>query len=256
MRKPIRTPSLLKRGQGEFKACLGRFRMLKWLRYHALIQTHMTIQYYGVSCFKITTKVGNEEVTIVTDPYSEKVGKLPRNLAASILTISRKTHEHHNNKDAVAEGAFLIPDPGEYEVKGIPIYGIPAKHELKESKDYHRNTMFHFIIEDMHVVHLGGAQETLTDEQLAQLGEVDVLMIPVGGGDVLDAAKAADLASRMEPRIVIPMHYKMAGLELKAAGPEAFLKELGLKAEETDKLKIAKKDLPQEDTHLVVMKKA
>src|SRR5579859_1807548 len=241
--------------------------MLKWLRYYALIQTHMTIQYYGVSCFKITTKVGNEEVSIVTDPYSEKVGKLPRNLAASILTISRKTHEHHNNKDAVAglspeasakgEGQpFLIPDPGEYEVKGIPIYGIPAKHELKESKDYHRNTMFHFIIEDMHVVHLGGAQESLTDEQLAQLGEVDVLMIPVGGGDVLDAAKAADLVSRMEPRIVIPMHYKMAGLELKAASPDAFVKELGLKAEETDKLKIAKKDLPQEDTHLVVMKKA
>lgn len=216
----------------------------------------MTIQFFGASCFKISTKIGNDEVSLITDPYSEKVGKLPRSLAANILTISRKTHEHHDNAAAVAEGAFLIDSPGEYEVKGIPIYGIPSLHEKKESKDYHKNTMFHFLVDDIRIVHLGGLREPLTDEQLAQLGEVDVLMIPVGGGDVLAPQAAADLVARMEPRVVIPMHYKMKDLQLAAGGVEPFIKEVGSKTIETDKWKVAKKDLPQGETFIVQLSKA
>lgn len=225
----------------------------------------MTIQFFGASCFKISTKIGNEEISIITDPYSEKVGKLPRNFSANILTISRKTHEHHDNVEAVAGlsaeasakvDAFLIDCPGEYEVKGIPIYGTPSLHEKKESKDYHKNTMFHFLVDDVRIVHLGGLRESLTDDQLASLGEVDVLMIPVGGGDVLDAKAAADLVSRMEPRVVIPMHYKMKDLTLAAGGVEPFIKEVGSKVIETDKWKVAKKDLPQDETCIVRLSKA
>jgi L-ascorbate metabolism protein UlaG (beta-lactamase superfamily) len=215
----------------------------------------MTIQFFGVSCFKITAKNGNDEVAIVTDPYSEKVGALSRNFSADILTVSRRSHEHHNNVAAVS-GAFLIEHPGEYEVKGVPIYGIPALHEKKEPKDYHKNTMFHFLIDDVRLVHLGGLREPLTDEQLAQLGEVDVLMIPVGGGDVLSASAAADLVSRMEPRIVIPTHWKSKGLTLQAGGVEPFIKEVGAKVTETEKLKLAKKDLPQDETQIVILKPA
>lgn len=216
----------------------------------------MTIQFFGASCFKFTTKIGNEEISVITDPYSEKVGKLPRSFAANVLTISRKTHEHHNNVEAVAEGAFLIDCPGEYEVKGIPIYGIPSPHEKKEAKEFHRNTMFHFLIDDVRVVHLGGLSEPLTDEQLAALGEVDVLMIPVGGGDVLGPTAAADLVARMEPRVVIPMHYKMKDLTLAAGAVEPFVKEVGSKTIETDKWKVAKKDLPQDETFIVLLSKA
>jgi hypothetical protein len=216
----------------------------------------MTIQFFGASCFKISTKIGNEEISIITDPYSEKVGKLPRSFAADILTISRKTHEHHNNKEAVAEGAFLIDCPGEYEVKGIPIYGTPSLHESKEAKDYHKNTMFHFLVDDIRVVHLGGLLEPLTDDQLAQIGEVDVLMIPVGGGDVLGPQAAADLVARMEPRVVIPMHYKMKDLSLAAGGVEPFVKEVGSKVIETDKWKVSKKDLPQDETDIVQLSKS
>lgn len=205
----------------------------------------MTIQFFGVSCFKITTKIGNEEVSLVTDPYSAKLGKLPRNLAGDILTISRRTHEHHNNIEAgTGENTFLIEYPGEYEVKGIPIYGIPADHEGKEDPGYHKNTMFHYIVDDMHIVHLGGCKMPLTDEQLSQLGEVDVLLVPVGGGDVLDPDTAADLVSRMEPRVVIPMHFEDTA---------KFSKALGIKGEEMEKLKIMKKDLPAEDTKLVIL---
>lgn len=216
----------------------------------------MTIQFFGASCFKITTKIGNDEIAIITDPYSEKVGKLPRSFAANILTVSRKTHEHHNDVEAVAEGAFLIDSPGEYEVKGIPIYGTPSLHETKEAKDYHKNTIFHFLVDDIRVVHLGGLSQPLTDDQLAQIGEVDVLMIPVGGGDVLAAAAAADLVARMEPRVVIPMHYKMKDLTLAAGAVEPFIKEVGSKVIETDKWKVAKKDLPQDETFIVLLSKA
>lgn len=226
--------------------------MLRLDRQIGLKHDNMMIQYLGVSCFKISTKIGNEEVSIVTDPYSGKVGKLPRNLSASIVTVSRRSHDHHNAV-AAAEGAFVIEHPGEYEVKGIPVYGMPALHEKKEGKDYHRNVMYQFLVDDVRVVHLGGLKDDLTDEQLAQIGEVDVLMVPVGGGDVLTAAAAADLVSRIEPRIVVPMHYKVKGLALAAGCLEPFLKEAGAKAEEADKLKLLKKDLPQDETKIIVL---
>jgi L-ascorbate metabolism protein UlaG (beta-lactamase superfamily) len=215
----------------------------------------MTIQFLGVSCFKITTKIGNDEVTVVTDPYSAKLGKLPRNLSADVVTISRRTHPHHDDMEAVA-GAFMVEHPGEYEVKGIPIYGIPGAHEKPEPKDYHKNTIFQFTIDDVRVTHLGGLDKALTDEQLAALGEVDVLMIPVGGGDVLTAAAAADLVSRMEPRVVIPMHYKMKDLALAAGSVDPFVKEVGAKTIETDKWKVTKKDLPQDETYIVLLSKS
>lgn len=216
----------------------------------------MTIQFFGVSCFKITTKIVNEEVSLITDPYSEKVGKLPRNLNGDIVTISRRTHEHHNNIEAAGEKAFLVEHPGEYEVRGIPIYGTPATHEKNEPKDYHRNTIYHFLVDDVRMVHLGGLDKPLTDEQLAQIGEVDVLMIPVGGGDVLAAQAAADLVTRMEPRVVIPMHYKMKDLALTAGDVAPFVKELGAKTIESDKWKVTKKDLPQDETFIVLLSKA
>lgn len=216
----------------------------------------MTIQFLGVSCFKISTKIGNDEVTILTDPYSDKVGKLPRGLAADIVTVSRRTHEHHNNLEAVAEGSFIIEYSGEYEVKGIPVYGVPAPHEKPLPKDFHKNVIFQFTIDDMHVTHLGGLDQPLSEEQLAQLGEIDVLLIPVGGGDVLTAKAAADLVSRMEPRVVIPMHYKMKDLDLEASVVEAFVKEVGAKTIETDKWKATKKDLPQDETFIVLLSKS
>lgn len=216
----------------------------------------MTIQFFGVSCFKITTKIGNEEVSLITDPYSENIGKLPRNLNGDIVTISRRTHEHHNNIEAAGEKAFLVEHPGEYEVRGVSIYGTPAAHEKGESKDYHRNTIYHFLIDDVRVVHLGGLDKPLTDEHLAQIGEVDVLMIPVGGGDVLAAQAAADLVTRMEPRVVIPMHYKMKDISLAAGDVAPFVKELGAKTIESDKWKVTKKDLPQDETFIVLLSKA
>lgn len=216
----------------------------------------MVIQYYGVSCFKISTKIDNQEVSLVTDPYSAKIGKLPRNFSADIVTVSRKTHDHHNNTAAIKSDHFLIEHPGEYEVRSISIYGLPASHEKKEAKGYHKNTMFHLTMDGVRVAHLGGLREPMTDEQLSQLGDVDVLMIPVGGGDVMDPAVAADLVSKIEPRAIIPMYYKMKGLSFKASSVDGFVKEVGLKSQELDKWKVQKKDLSPEETQLIILNHA
>ncbi len=230
--------------------------MLNWTRKNSLTSPPMTIQFFGVSCFKITTKIGNDEVSVVTDPFSEKIGKLPRSLGADIVTISRRGHEHYNNIEAAGEKAFLIEHPGEYEVRGIPIYGTPVSREKGEAKGVERGTIFHFLIDDVRLVHLGGLDRPLTDDELGQIGEVDVLMIPVGGGDVLSATAAADLVTRMEPRVVIPMHQKMKDLAFEAGDVAPFVKELGAKTIESDKWKVTKKDLPQDETFIVLLSKA
>jgi len=206
----------------------------------------MVIQFYGVSCVRISTKVENEEVAIVTDPYDDSLGKLPKNLSADIVTLSRKGDPAYGTTDAIKGDFFLIDTPGEYEVKGIPVYGIPSKE----------STLFQFNVEGMRIVHLGSVNTQLTDEQLDKLGDVDILMLPVGGGDVLDAKKAADLVSRIEPRSVIPMHFKMEGLKLKGEMLTPFIKESGLKTETMDKWKVQKKDLSNEETLLVILAKS
>jgi len=203
----------------------------------------MVIQFYGVSCVRISTKIENEEVAILADPFRAEIGKLPRNLSAEIVTVGRPKDPNHNNTEAVKSEFILIDNPGEYEIKGIPVYGISAKH----------STIFTYTVEDLKIAHLGGTNSELTEEQLDRLGEIDILMLPVGGGDVLDAKKAADLASRIEPRAVIPMHFRMEGLKLKGDMLTPFIKESGLKTETMDKWKVQKKDLSQEETQLIIL---
>lgn len=206
----------------------------------------MVIQFHGVSCVRISTKVENEEVSVLTDPFDTSLGKLPRNLSAEIVTLSRADDKAHNHVEAVKSEHFLIDTPGEYEVKGIPIYGVPAKS----------STLFHFTVEGVRIAHLGAVNSQLTDDQLDKLGDIDILMLPVGGGDVLDAKKAADLVSRIEPRAVVPMHFKMEGLKLKGDPLTPFIKESGLKTETMDKWKVQKKDLSNEETQLIILAKA
>lgn len=206
----------------------------------------MVIQFHGVSCVRISTKVENEDVAIVTDPFDASVGKLPRNLAADIVTLSRPKESAYNNTGAVKGDFFLIDTPGEYEVKSIPIYGVPAKD----------STFFHFTVDGVRIAHLGSMNSQLTDEQLDRLGDIDILMLPVGGGGVLDAKKAADLVGRIQPRAVVPMHFKMEGLKLKGDMLTPFMKESGLKTESMDKWKVQKKDFSGEETLLMILSKS
>ncbi|MBU4360506.1 MBL fold metallo-hydrolase [Candidatus Parcubacteria bacterium] len=222
----------------------------------------MTINWFGQSFFKITTKNSNgEDVVIAIDPFNKDYGlKVPTKFDADIVLISHD-HKDHNNVDLI-KGAnlspepFVISGPGEYEIKGVMVYGIPAFHDDKQGAERGEITMFLIESEGIWLAHLSDlGQKTLENGQLEQLQSVDILMIPVGGVFTIDAKDASNIISQIEPRVIIPMHYKLPDLKLDIDNVDKFIKEQGLTPEEIEgKLKINKKDLPDEDTKLFVMK--
>lgn len=194
-------------------------------------------------------------VTIITDPFSpEKVGlKLPR-LEADIVTISHD-HDDHNNSAAVKGEPRLITGAGEYEIKGVFIEGVFSYHDDQKGAERGTNIMYRYEIEDLSVTHLGDLGTELDNKQLESLEGTDILLVPVGGVYTINAATAVKVINQIEPRIVIPMHYDVSGLKLsKKLDPlESFLKAIGVKPRQEEKLKIVKKDLPQENMEVVVL---
>ncbi len=188
------------------------------------------------------------------DPFTEETGLSLPKLDSEILLI---THDHydHNNIKEVAGSPFLIQGPGEYERKDIFIQGIPSYHDDKEGKERGRNTIYTIEAEEMNLCHLGDfGEKELSPEQLEKIGDVDILMVPIGVTFTLDAKGAAKIISQIEPRIVIPMHYHLPKLKEKIDGLEPFLKEMGQKSVESQpKLLIKKKDLTAEETKVVVL---
>jgi len=212
----------------------------------------MTIFWLGQAAFKIIDK----EVTIAIDPY-DKIGlKMPK-FQADILLI---THDHsdHNYREAIKGEPFIIDSQGEYEVKNVFVYGLPAFHDNKEGAESGKITIYVIELEGMKIAHLGDiGQESLTDEQLEELEGVDILLIPVGGEETINGTGAVKIISQIQPRIVIPMHYKIPGVNTKLEPVDKFLKEFGVSApEKMEKLKISKKDLPQEETKVIILEKA
>jgi len=179
---------------------------------------------------------------------------------ADIVLISHD-HKDHSNINAVkgtnlSPEPFVISGPGEYEIKGVMIYGIPAFHDDKQGEDRGEITMFLIETEGVWLAHLSDlGQKSLENGQLEQLQSVDVLMIPVGGTFTIDAKEASKIISQVEPRVIIPMHYNLPGLKLDLDSVDKFIKEEGINPEEVEgKLKITKKDLPNEDTKLFILK--
>ena len=216
----------------------------------------MTIFWHGQSCFEIiTTPAKNSQVKIVIDPFSEEIGlKVPK-LEADILLV---THNHydHNNVKAVSGNPFLIFGPGEYEIKNVFIQGIESFHDNSEGKERGGNTIYTIEAEDLKICHLGDfGQKELNQEQLEKIGQVDILMIPIGGVFTISAKEALKIMSQIEPKITIPMHYVLPKLKIKLDSIDKFLKSLGIKKlEPQSKLSLKKKDLSPEEARIVVLK--
>ena len=214
----------------------------------------MHIIWHGQSFFQIQTSLNKgEQTTIAIDPFDESTGLKPPSFQADVLLITHDHHDH-NNKKAIKGTPFLIEGPGEYEVKEIAIQGVPSFHDEEEGKKRGPNTLYLIEMEEMKVCHLGDfGQKELTEDQLEQIGDIDVLMVPVGGEFTLDAKGAAHVISQIEPKIVIPMHYAIPKLKIKLDEVDKFLKEVGKKSVVPQpKLLIKKKDLPLE-TQVVVL---
>ena len=215
----------------------------------------MQIFWKGHSCFQILANIGKgNQVKIVIDPFSEEIGlKLPK-MEADILLISHSHHDH-NNKKAISGNPFLIEGPGEYEVKGVYVEGVHSWHDQKEGQERGENTIYTIEAEEMKICHLGDlGQKKLTDEQLEKIGDVDVLMVPVGGVFTISAKEAISIMAQIEPKITIPMHYSIPKLKIKLDGLEKFLKPLGIKKiEPLPKLSIKKRDLSPEEARIVIL---
>lgn len=216
----------------------------------------MQIFWKGHSCFQVLVNRGKgEQVKIVIDPFSEEIGlKIPK-MEADILLISH-SHRDHNNKKAILGNPFLVENPGEYEAKEVYIEGIPSWHDQKEGQEKGENTIYTIEAEEIKICHLGDfGQKKLTDEQLEKIGDIDVLMIPVGGNYTISAKEAIEIMAQIEPKITIPMHYSIPKLKIKLDGLEKFLKPLGIKKlESLPKLTIKKRDLSSEEARIVLLK--
>lgn len=207
----------------------------------------MNIQWFGQSCFRFEAKEGS----VLIDPFSKEIGLRPPKIKDDIVLVTHKHYDHSNVED-LSEGSFLIDTPGEYERKGIYIRGILSYHDKSNGTERGLNTIYIIKAEDMVICHLGDlGQDKFNDHQVEEIGDVDVLMIPVGGKYTIDYKDAKEIISQIEPKIIIPMHYRVKDLNIDIDGPEKFIKELGLTPEKVDKLKIAKKTLPVEEIKLV-----
>ena len=212
----------------------------------------MIITWQGHSCFKIQDKMGTDGVTLVTDPFNKEVGLKVPNFEADIVTVSHD-HADHNNTSALRGTPFIIDCAGEYDYKGILVEGIDSFHDDKKGAERGSNIIYRIEVDDISVAHLGDLGSVLDNAQLEKLVGTDVLLIPVGGKYTLDAKAAVEVISQIEPRIVIPMHYKTEGLKIDLDPIEKFIKEIGLTPTYEEKLKISKKDLPVEDMELVIL---
>jgi len=210
----------------------------------------MEITWYGHSCFRLTER---NYATVVTDPFDHKVvGYSALKLKADIVTVSHDA-PGHANLDVVKGTEHVIDGAGEFEIGDVFITAVQTAGGGKKSKDKTRNTLYVFDYEGITVAHLGDLQEVPTQSEVEALGTVNILLIPVGGGSSLNAAKAAEVVSVIEPNLVIPMHYSTDAAKIKLDPLNKFLKEMGLgKVESLPSLKATRSSLPQE-TKVVVL---
>jgi len=214
----------------------------------------MEITWYGHSCFRLTER---SYATVVTDPYNNKaIGYDALKLKADIVTVSHDA-PGHNNAEAVKGTSHMINGAGEFEIGGVFITGVStdgaAGGKKKGGDASTRNTVYVFDYDGITVAHLGDLQQVPTQSEIESLGTINVALVPVGGGGGLNAAKAAEVISLIEPNIVVPMHYATPAAKVSLDSLNKFVKEMGLsKPEAQASLKVTRSGLPDE-TRVVVL---
>ena len=206
----------------------------------------MNISWHGLSCFEIEAKTPSGGVTMVIDPYENTTGlRFPRTLEGQIVAVTHN-EEDANNIAAVTGEPFVIKIPGEYEVKGVFVYGIAAGDQV----------IYRIEAEGMSIAHLGALKRELTDAELQELKDIDILMIPVGGGRVMSPSVASEVIGSIEPRVVIPMTHGIPNVKEKLATVDEFCKAFGVCRRETsNKYKVSRKDLPEDDMLIMTLER-
>lgn len=208
----------------------------------------MEIIWYGRGCFRLRSRGGS----VLTDPFSPECGyRLPR-ISASIVTISHDDPGH--NYVAAARGRpYIIQGPGEYEIGGIFVIGVQTFHDNKRGAERGKNTAYLIEMEEMTICHLGDLGHLPDQEQMEELDGVDILLVPVGGKEVLTSSQAVEVVNLLEPKIVIPMRYRVADLDREMATVTRFLSEMSAKdVKPQEGFQITRAHLPEEP-HVILL---
>ena len=200
----------------------------------------MDISWLGHSCFRIKGK----QTTVITDPYSPTLGYSLGKPTAHIVTVSHQ-HPGHSYTQGIGGEPRPVTGPGEYEISGVLIIGINTFHDAEGGIKRGKNTVYLIEVDEIAICHLGDLGHVLTAEQVEEMDNVDVLLLPVGGVSTINAPMAAEVVRQLEPKVVIPMHYKTRALKWELESVDKFLKEIGVKQVSSQpKLSFSKPSLP------------
>lgn len=210
----------------------------------------MDITWYGQNCFRITER---GQTTIVTDPYPATLGLPPLKLKADVITLSQREHVTEDDLEGVKGFTYALEGPGEYEFGGTFIWGLPM-HDMREDQ-FRRNVGYMVQYDSGLTVLHAGHLTTVPDQSVIQdLGEINVLLLPVGGHGTLRSAEAAEVVALIEPNYVVPMAYAIPGLKMDLEPVDRFLKTMGVsKAIEEDVLRINAGEHP-EQTQVIILR--
>jgi L-ascorbate metabolism protein UlaG (beta-lactamase superfamily) len=198
------------------------------------------INWLGLSCFRIR----GSQAVIITDPFPPESGYTLGKQTADIVTISH-AHASHNYVQGVSGPPRVVKGPGEYEISGVLVLGLTTYHDAVKGQSRGKNIIYVFEVDGVTICHLGDIGHVIDDKSLEDMGKVDILMLPVGGVTTITAAMAAETIRKIEPKIVLPMHYKTTGSKLELDPVDGFLKEMAQPVTEPKpKLNVNKNNLP------------
>ena len=200
----------------------------------------MEISWLGHSCFRIK----GSHTTIITDPYSPDLGYSLGKPSARIVTVSHQ-HPGHSYIQGIAGEPKLVAGPGEYEISNVLIIGMGTFHDREKGIKKGKNTVYLIQVDEVSICHLGDLGHVLTTEQVEEMENIDVLLLPVGGVSTINASTASEVVRQLEPKVVVPMHYKTEALKRQLEPVDRFLKETGIKdIQSQPKLSFTKANLP------------
>lgn len=202
----------------------------------------MEIQWFGHGCFRLRGR----DAAVLTNPCPPSTGYRIGRIAADVVLISRRVPEN-DYRQAVTGSPKFVTGPGEYEIAGVLITAVSTDHPSKPG-DAKRNVAFVMDIDDVRVCFLGDVSQVPSGDVEA-LSAADVLILPVGGGGLLNGEKAAETVSLLEPKLVIPMQYRTEVSTADLEPVDRFLKEMGSEARTPEqRLNVTKSSVPADTT--------
>ena len=203
----------------------------------------LQIRWHGHACFEITN-----DITLVTDPHDGKSIGIPApNVSGDIILVSHDHYDHNKVKSVEKDGSKIVTDGRKRTISDVQINGYDSFHDEVEGEKRGENIIFKFVCDGISFCHLGDLGHVLDEKTISQIGDVDILFIPIGGTYTIDSDEAWSLISKMKPKIAVPMHYKIEGLSLPIAGIDSFLDKNNFKLLKVgNEIDIEKEELPKE----------